>query len=279
MEEKRMLELPETLTVALLLRASVWKALVAEVRTPTKPHKFCWFSEAPEAFEEKLKGSRVVTAEGFGIFAEILFENGYRLCFNDGVNVRLLHLEELPKDYQLAIVFADGRALVFNVAMYGGIYLHQGDFDNPYYLKSRAAISPFDREFAGYYRLMLKASKPSLSLKAFLAAEQRFPGIGNGVLQDILLSARLNPRRKIGGLTEEEGERLLTSLVAVLKEMTEKRGRDTERTLFGDWGRYETKLSKKTFLSGCPVCGGQIVKETYLGGVVYYCPHCQPLGK
>ena len=162
--------------------------------------------------------------------------------------------------------------------MYGGIYLHQGDFDNPYYLKSRAAISPFDREFAGYYRLMLKASKPSLSLKAFLAAEQRFPGIGNGVLQDILLSARLNPRRKIGGLTEEEGERLLTSLVAVLKEMTEKRGRDTERTLFGDWGRYETKLSKKTFLSGCPVCGGQIVKETYLGGVVYYCPHCQPLG-
>ena len=29
MEEKRMLELPETLTVALLLRASVWKALVA----------------------------------------------------------------------------------------------------------------------------------------------------------------------------------------------------------------------------------------------------------
>ncbi len=76
-----MLELPETLTVALLLRASVWKALVAEVRTPTKPHKFCWFSEAPEAFEEKLKGSRVVTAEGFGIFAEILFENGYRLCF------------------------------------------------------------------------------------------------------------------------------------------------------------------------------------------------------
>lgn len=50
---------------------------------------------------------------------------------------------------------------------------------------------------------------------------------------------------------------MLTSLVAVLKEMTEKRGRDTERTLFGDWGRYETKLSKKTFLSAAPSAGGK----------------------
>lgn len=125
---------------------------------------------------------------------------------------------------------------------------------------------------------MLKASKPSLSLKAFLAAEQRFPGIGNGVLQDILLSARLNPRRKIGGLTEEEGERLLTSLVAVLKEMTEKRGRDTERRCSG-LGKIRNQAFEKDLPLGLPVCGGQIVKETYLGGVVYYCPHCQPLGK
>ncbi|MBP9543957.1 MAG: hypothetical protein KBE58_02820, partial [Alistipes sp.] len=24
-------------------------------------------------------------------------------------------------------------------------------------------------------------------------------------------------------------------------------------------------------------CGGALVKEAYLGGAVYYCPHCQPL--
>lgn len=44
-------------------------------------------------------------------------------------------------------------------------------------------------------------------------------------------------------------------------------------------GSYRVKLSKNTLDSGCPRCGGQLVKETYLGGAVYNCPSCQPLTK
>ena len=61
---------------------------------------------------------------------------GCKLCFNDGVNVRLIKTEALPKAYQLAIAFEDGEALVFTVAMYGGIILHRGEYDNEYYQKS-----------------------------------------------------------------------------------------------------------------------------------------------
>ena len=113
--------------------------------------------------------------------------------------------------------------------------------------------------------------------QALLAADQHFPGIGNGVLQDILFEARIHPKRKLQTLNEEEKKRLLCCTVGVLQEITEKGGRDTEKDLFGNPGGYKTKLSKNTWKEPCPVCGGAITKEAYMGGSVYYCPVCQPL--
>ena len=117
-----------------------------------------------------------------------------------------------------------------------------------------------------------------LSVKAFLATEQRIPGLGNGVLQDILFNAKLNPRRKIGELSDSEIVGLFLSVKNTLKEMTAMGGRDTEKDLFGSDGGYKTKASKFTVGAACPVCSREIVKESYMGGSVYYCPGCQPKG-
>ena len=70
--------------------------------------------------------------------------------------------------------------------MYGGIILHRGEYDNEYYQKSREALSPFSGEFRAYYDKRMAQSKQTLSAKAFLATEQRFPGIGNGVLLSLI---------------------------------------------------------------------------------------------
>ena len=64
---------------------------------------------------------------------------------------------------------------------------------------------------------------------------------------------------------------------STLAEMTAGGGRETEKDLFGNPGGYKVVLSKNTYADPCPVCGGALVKEAYLGGAVYYCPHCQPL--
>lgn len=274
-----MIELPEALSLASQLDKAVSGRSAAFVLPPSKPHKFCWFSGEPSEYQAKLKGSRVTGAEAFGIYVELAFDNGQRLCVNDGVNVRLLPQEDIPKNYQLIIGFDDGSALAFTVAMYGGIILHGGDYDNEYYLKSRAALSPFDAGFRELFDRRLAESKPNLSAKAFLATEQRFPGIGNGVLQGILFAAGINPRRKLETLSEADRERLLECIVSVLREMTEKGGRDTEKNIFGKTGGYTTKMSKNTLADGCPRCGGEIKKEAYLGGSVYYCPACQELIK
>ncbi|MEA4895843.1 MAG: endonuclease VIII [Oscillospiraceae bacterium] len=271
-----MIELPEALTLAKQLEKEVVGKVVARVNPPTKPHKFCWFNGDPCDYELKIRDCELRYAEGFGIFAEIGFSNGERLCINDGVNVRYLSAGGIPKDYQLLIVFTDGTALVFTVAMYGSIILHSGDYENKYYLKSRNAVSPFSNGFEAYYHGLLNESRPAFSAKAFLATEQRFPGIGNGVLQDILFAAHINPKRKIGTLSDAEKDMLLTCITSVLREMTELGGRDTEKDLFGGPGGYQTKMSKNALSAGCPACGGAIKKEAYLGGSVYYCPVCQP---
>lgn len=282
-----MLELPEVLARTAELRESVVGKTVDKVLPPSKSHKFCWYNGEPEAYHTALAGKKVSGAEGFGIFVELSFsgegagENagryagGNRLCVNDGVNMRLVSAKEAPKNYQLSIVFTDGSALVFTVAMYGGIYLHDGNYDNEYYEKSRQAVSPFAPEFEEYFFRRRSEESGRLSAKAFLATKQRFPGIGNGVLQDILLEARIHPKRKLETLTEEAWSGLYRAVVSVLREMTELGGRDTEKDLFGNPGRYVTKMSKNACAAGCPVCGNAITKEAYLGGSVYYCPKCQ----
>lgn len=269
------LELPEALILASQLQKSVVGKTISQVLPPTKVHKFCWFYGDPVEYNKKMTGLKILSAEAFGIYAEMVFESGYKLCVNDGVNVRLIKEEEAPDNYQLMIVFTDGDALVFTVAMYGGICLHQGDYDNEYYIKSKLAQSPFSENFEAHYRKAIKESKPKLSLKGFLATGQRFPGIGNGVLQDILFIARLNPKRKIQTLTEKEKDTLFTTIISVLGEMIEKGGRDTEKDLFGNPGGYITRMSKNTVANPCPVCGGEITKQAYLGGSVYYCEKCQ----
>lgn len=271
-----MLELPEVLSRAGELRGNIVGKTIERVLPPSKPHKFCWYNGDPAAYHQNMAGKRVTGAEGFGIYVELSLEGGSGLLLNDGVNMRLVPVEKAPKNYQLLVEFTDRTALVFTVAMYGGIFLHEGSYENEYYLKSRQAPVPFEPEFGAYFHEKRTESKPTLSVKAFLATEQRFPGIGNGVLQDILFEAGINPRRKLETLTDQEWEKLFSSVVSVLRAMTDAGGRDTEKNLFGEPGEYRTIMSRNTLAAGCPACGGAIIKETYLGGSVYYCSVCQP---
>ena len=72
-----MLELPEVLTTASQLKDSTAGRTVSEVLPPTKVHRFCWYNGEPAAYNTVLKGKKIISSEGFGIFVEIIFEEGY----------------------------------------------------------------------------------------------------------------------------------------------------------------------------------------------------------
>lgn len=275
-----MIEIPESRTLAQQVAGMLSGRMITDVFNATHPHKFTWYSGDPADYRALLAGKAILSAEGHGAFVDMLLDDDTHIAVSDGVNLRYYPSEaEIPSKYQLLVTLDDEAFLVFTVAMYGGINAFRGVFDNPYYLGALSKPSPLDERFdAVCFDRLVAGAKPNLSAKAFLATEQRIPGLGNGVLQDILFKARIHPKRKLATLGDRELENLYVVIKSVLREMTAAGGRDTEKDLFGNLGGYRVLLSKNTWREPCPVCGGVLVKEAYLGGAVYYCPHCQPLG-
>lgn len=273
-----MIEIPESYSFARQAADMLSGRTVTDVFNATHPHKFTWYLGNPTDYRTRLAGKTIRAAEGHGAFIDLLLDDETHIALSDGVNLRYYAPDaDVPPKYQLLIAFDDDSFLVFTVAMYGGIIAFQKTFDNPYYLGALSKPSPLEDRFdEAYFGRLVADAKPNLSAKAFLATEQRIPGLGNGVLQDILFNSRIHPKRKLATMSDAELGRMYSSVKSILKEMTDCGGRDTEKDLLGKSGGYKTLLSKNTCSEPCPVCGGTFVKEAYLGGAVYYCPACQP---
>ena len=273
-----MIELPEAIVISEQLNQTILGKRVKSVVADASPHKFAWYFGDPSGYDALLRGRTIGTTRAFGCRVETEAE-GAALSFGEGVNLRYFDAgAKLPAKHQLLMVFDDGSALAASIVMYGGIWAFpSGAMDGEHYYKvSKEATPPLSDGF-DYDRFasLLDEKSVKLSAKAFLATEQRIPGLGNGVLQDILLNARIHPRRKMGALSDAQIRGMYDSVKGTLAEMVAGGGRDTEKDIFGDKGGYKTKLSKNNATMTCPDCGGGVRKEAYLGGSVYYCPLCQ----
>ncbi|MCL2670787.1 MAG: endonuclease VIII [Clostridiales bacterium] len=275
-----MLELPEAIALAGQLNETIRGKRIESVIAAASPHKFTWYHGEPESYDALLSGRVVEMAHAYGGRVELQME-GAILSLNDGTILRYYALgEAVPDKHQLLMRFTDGAALVVTVAMYGGIMAADagGLDENFYYRVSKQAVPPLSDAFDyAHFQTLFAEKGERMSAKAFLATEQRIPGLGNGVLQDILLNAKIHPKRKMHTLSEAERRELFDVMKATLREMTDLGGRETERDLFGNPGGYKTKLSKNNKLLICPNCGGAARKEAYMGGSVYYCEECQKL--
>jgi len=274
-----MLEIPEAVTISRQMREQMTGRHVASAVAGAFPHGFAWYSGDPAGYGALLAGRAVEGAQAVGGMVEVRLA-GARMVFGDGASPRFFAPGgKRPKKHQLLVEFDDGSALACGVQMYGGIWaFREGEFDNGYYETARTKPSPLSDAFTfDYFNEIVAAADGKLSAKALLATEQRIPGLGNGVLQDILFYANLHPKRKVSTLTEADIKKLYESVVRTLRAMTDAGGRDVEKDFFGNPGGYKTILSRLTVGAPCPVCGRAIVKEAYMGGAVYYCPGCQPM--
>lgn len=272
-----MIELPESHVIAAQLNETIKGKIIQNVTANASPHKFAWYFGDPNNYHALLSGKKIDHVLNHGGLVEILAEDA-RILFGDGANARFFDAgEPLPKKHQLHIEFDDFTSIICSVQMYGGMWAFlDGTNDNPYYLGSKNKTSPLTDDFdEPYFVSLLNDKTKRMSAKAFLATEQRIPGLGNGVLQDILFHAGIHPKHKMEQLSDVEIKKLYTAIKTTLFEMTSKGGRDTEKDLFGVSGGYQTILSKNTVEKPCPVCGTIIKKEAYMGGSIYYCGGCQ----
>lgn len=273
-----MLEIPEVIVLTKQLNDTISGKKIKKAVAGSSPHKFAWFFDDPAKYHDKLCGKTIGQSFAYAGRLEIEVEDVI-LNFGEGVNLRFYDKgEKLPSKHQLCVEFEDDSTLIGTIAMYGGIWCCKPNEikDDLYYKIAKESISPLSSKFDyTYFQTLFSDKTLKMSAKAFLATEQRIPGLGNGVLQDILLNARIHPKKKMNTLTENQKNDMFNSIKYTLNEMVGGGGRDTERDLFGNQGKYITKLSKNTVSTPCVNCGSEIKKETYMGGSIYYCDGCQ----
>lgn len=277
-----MIEIPESFVLAKQLNQVLQGKAVNGVTPWQSPHKLAFIYGDPTTYDSLFTGKTFEQAEGFGSWVEMRFGDRF-LAVSEGTALfYTIDKNKLPKKHQMLLTFADGSFLCAYVKMYGAVVgARVGEYDNKYYLVAKEKPAVFSKGFSpAYFKTMIEdEGVQKLSIKAFLATAQRIPGLGNGVLQDILFNSKIHPKEKVRNIPAAGREKLFETIVTTLRDMTAAGGRDTDKDLFGNNGGYITRMSKNTVGKPCPECNAAVVKANYMGGSIYFCPTCQPLSQ
>ena len=160
-----------------------------------------------------------------------------------------------------SLVFADPRR-------FGRIRLAQGSDRPAWWTRLPPAI--LSDRFTTSWVAEFCARRKGTPLKSLLLMQDRFPGIGNWMADEILWRARLHPKTLAGGLSATLVKKLYRSIRGVttsaLKQMDE------------NWEFPSTWLFPHRWEAGghCPRCGTELVREKIGGRTTCWCPACQP---
>ncbi|WP_310604429.1 hypothetical protein [Anaerosporobacter sp.] len=255
------------------------------------PHTFVWFALKPSqmfcahdanntvalGYESLLNGQIIEKAEVIGGRLYLFISN--RALSIDFTPQYFTKNTKPPKRHQLLLMLNDESYLSFTSSLGGALFFikigengwaTEGGFPS-------ILTDEFSQDF--FLNLIKQTELRSLSAKAFLATKNRIPGLDNTILHEILWEAKVNPKSKMKILNESDFINMYNAIKKVFPAVIQSGGLDTQKDLFGYFGGYITQVSKKTLGKPCFRCGCLIEKEAYLGGVVYYCPECQPFIK
>jgi len=109
------------------------------------------------------------------------------------------------------------------------------------------------------------------ALKPLLLMQERFPGVGNWMADEILWRAGLHPETKAGNLKPAAIERLWKMTREVCERAIEE--------MAEDWSYPDSWLFPHRWEDGgaCPKCGSDLKRKMIGGRRTCWCPHCQPL--
>ena len=262
------------------------------------PHCFVWFATEPqyafaakeisykqaEQYDKLLTGKKILKANVLSNF-NYLYVGNRALMFNTLSTRYYGANDKQPKRHQLYLLLDDGSALTFCGSLGGPLFLFEIGEDGWAINFRNDFPSVLSDDFSETFFLNLIKNtdltklQPAKSVKCFLATKSRIPGLDNTILHEILWEAQVNPKSVMAALGQDEYKRLYAAIKKVFPAVITAGGLDTQKDIYGNFGGYVTKASKHTIDKPCQRCGGPIVKEAYMGGVVYYCSKCQPFIK
>ncbi|MFC4322817.1 Fpg/Nei family DNA glycosylase [Litchfieldia salsa] len=267
-------ELPEMETYKKLLSERVINKQITKVLINREKS----INVEPSLFTQEVLNRKINSIERRGKYLIFHLDSGK--CF-------LLHLmlgglmyvgkteDDSPARTKQIIIHFNEEHLSFIGLRLGYLHLHSYKEINE--LLDKLGPNPLSpqftiNEFTGLTRQRRGILKTTLQNQAFLA------GIGNCYTDEICFEARLLPTRKLNELSDEETNRLFSSIKNVLNFAIDSGGYIELPLFTGDQltGGYNS-LCKVYDRNGenCERCGVLIIKESISSKKTYYCSNCQ----
>ena len=226
----------------------------------------------PAVFEKSLTGATLVSSEARG--KQMIFRfNRATLGLHLGMTgeLRLEPPDYSPNKHDHLVLFQKNHSLVFeDPRQFGRVLFAEGKGDPAWW----KALPPdlLSKEFTREAMEAFLQRRKAAPLKAVLLMQERFPGIGNWMADEILWQAHLHPARPAGKVKDS----------AVLWKTLRKVCRDALRIIGRDWSDPpDDWLMKHRWAHGgtCPRCGLELSRKEIGGRTTCWCPHCQPEGR
>ena len=185
--------------------------------------------------------------------------------------------KKLEKDYEKFIVakfeLSDGSVLTHNsIRKFGSIKLiNNKKLEQEL---SKLGPEPLSKEFTLVLFKKILSKKKRANVKTTLLDQRIIAGIGNIYAQEALYWAGIDPRRKIGELSEKEIEKLYRQLRKILELAVKYKGSTVDNYAHIDGAGGFQKLLAVYSKKKCPK--RHALKKINLGGRgTNYCPKCQ----
>src|SRR4030043_218431 len=207
-----MLEMPEAVTIAQQMQATLTGKTIQHFSRGVLVHKFLWLSKTAEEYDAILSGMQISDASSYGRSIFLHVGETHLLWFGE-LGGRILYHPQgkpLPAKYHLRWDFADNSAMSYTLQMWGFVNLLEKS-EVPRQPYARVGIPPLSGGFTSErFNQLLEEypEKTKKGIKGFLVTSQHVNGIGNSYLQDILFKAKIHPARKIPTLSTDDRQRL-----------------------------------------------------------------------
>ena len=177
----------------------------------------------PDAIAHALPGKRLLNSEAAAKQMLFRFSGDLWLGIHLGMTGELTVQPptHVPAKHDHLVVVTTKHALVFSDhRMFGRVQFHEGK-DAPAWW-SEIAPPVLGPEFTGKAVAAFLARRRRAPVKAVLLMQERFPGIGNWMADEILWRAGIHPRGEAGSLTPAETKTLWRECRHVARAALEK---------------------------------------------------------
>jgi formamidopyrimidine-DNA glycosylase len=157
------------------------------------------------ALRRALRGARFVASEARAKQMLFHFSGGAWVGVHLGMSgeLRVESPGHAPQKHDHFVLVTRKHALVFaDPRMFGRVQFHRGEAPPPWWTKIAPALG--SKEFSAAAVATFLRRRARAPIKAVLLMQERFPGVGNWMADEILWRAAIHPQRLAGSLTAAE---------------------------------------------------------------------------